>query len=43
MGGHDQESESQVDADKVVARLNGPVGDQKDGGSKEWTRDACNR
>ena len=41
MGGHDQVSESQVDANKVEARLKGSVRNQEDGGSKEWASDAC--
>ena len=40
MGGHDQESESQVDANKVEARLKGPVRNQEDRGSKERASDA---
>ena len=41
MGGHDQVSESQVDANKVEARLKGPVRNQEDRGSKERASDAC--
>ena len=40
MGGHDQVSESQVDANKVEARLQGPVRNQEDRGSKERASDA---
>ena len=40
MGGHDQVSESQVDANKVEARLKGPVRNQEDRGSKERASDA---
>ena len=41
MGGHDQVSESQVDANKVEARIKSPVRNQEDRGSKERASDAC--